>query len=67
MIKNVMQGKDEGAENLGSNEDSTTNVRRAGGITGRVSLGFGKSSSVKTLCDPKDITYALIQIISRKA
>ena len=38
MIKNVMQGKDEGAENSGSDEEITANGRTSHGIKGRVSL-----------------------------
>ena len=45
MIKNVMQGKDEGAESSGSDGDPKTKVKRAGGITGRVRLGESIMSS----------------------
>lgn len=38
MIKNVMLGKDEGAENSGSDEEHTTNGRISSGIRGRVSF-----------------------------
>lgn len=38
MIKNVMLGKNEGAENSESNDDPTTNGKGSGGIRGRVSI-----------------------------
>lgn len=38
MIKNVMEGKDEGAENAGSEEEHTTHGRISSGIKGRVSF-----------------------------
>lgn len=37
MIRNVMLGKDEGADNSGSEEDKTASKRVSGGIVGRVS------------------------------
>lgn len=36
MIKNVMQGKDEGADNV-SDEEDATGRKRSSGISGRVS------------------------------
>lgn len=36
MIKNVMQGKDEGAESSESNEESAAGQKKSGRITGRV-------------------------------
>ena len=38
MIKNVMQGKDEGAENSVGDEEHTTGQRASKGIAGRVSF-----------------------------
>lgn len=38
MIQNVMQGKDEGADDLSNEEDSSTQGRRQGGLNGRVSM-----------------------------
>lgn len=40
MIKNVMLGKDEGAEDSGADEEGTTGGRVSGGIAGRVSFKF---------------------------
>ena len=40
MIKNVMEGKDEGAEDSGSDEEDTTSERSSRGITGRVSFKY---------------------------
>ncbi|PON65962.1 hypothetical protein TorRG33x02_269610 [Trema orientale] len=45
MIKNVMQGKDEGAENTSSDEENTTNGRS--GIRGRVSATGEKRLPVR--------------------
>lgn len=36
MIKNVMEGKDEGAEDSGGDEEDTTSRKGLGGIAGRV-------------------------------
>lgn len=38
MIKNVMLGKDEGADNSSSDEERNSNGRTSKGIGGRVSL-----------------------------
>lgn len=38
MIKNVMEGKDEGAEDTGSDEEDTTSKKGPSGIAGRVNL-----------------------------
>lgn len=38
MIKNVMQGKDEGADDLSNEEDDSTQGRRQSGLNGRVSM-----------------------------
>lgn len=37
MIKNVMEGKDEGADNYGKDEEETSGKQKLGGIAGRVS------------------------------
>lgn len=38
MIQNVMEGKDEGADDLHDEEDSSTEGRRPSGLNGRVSM-----------------------------
>lgn len=38
MIQNVMQGKDEGADDLSNEDDSSTQGRRPSGLNGRVSM-----------------------------
>lgn len=38
MIQNVMQGKDEGADNLSKEDDSSTEGRKPSGLNGRVSM-----------------------------
>ncbi|XP_024024197.1 protein PEP-RELATED DEVELOPMENT ARRESTED 1, chloroplastic [Morus notabilis] len=47
MIKNVMQGKDEGAETADSDEEHTTNGRISGGIKGRESVTGRKPLPVR--------------------
>lgn len=37
MIRNVMQGKDEGADNSGNNDEDETSERVSIGVAGRVS------------------------------
>lgn len=47
MIKNVMEGKDEGAENAGSEEERTTHGRISSGIKGRGSVTGRKPLPVR--------------------
>ncbi|OVA08682.1 hypothetical protein BVC80_1611g36 [Macleaya cordata] len=48
MIKNVMQGKDEGADKLGSDEEDTTNTENtSSGIAGRASVSGRKPLPVR--------------------
>ncbi|KAF4370341.1 hypothetical protein G4B88_013025 [Cannabis sativa] len=47
MIKNVMQGKDEGAETAGSDEEHTTNGQFSGGLRGRASVSGRKPLPVR--------------------
>lgn len=42
MIRNVMQGKDEGADNSGNNDEDETSQRVSIGVAGRVSLIEGR-------------------------
>lgn len=44
MIKNVMQGKDEGADRSRTDKKDTTVGRISGGIGGRVSFYYNNSS-----------------------
>lgn len=47
MIKNVMQGKDEGADDLSNEEDGSGQGRRQSGLNGRVSMITPNTFSVK--------------------
>ncbi|CAK9188565.1 unnamed protein product [Ilex paraguariensis] len=47
MITNVMQGKDEGADNSSSDEESTTGERKPSGIAGRASVTGRKPLPVR--------------------
>ncbi|RWR79901.1 protein PEP-RELATED DEVELOPMENT ARRESTED 1, chloroplastic [Cinnamomum micranthum f. kanehirae] len=47
MIKNVMEGKDEGADNYGKDEEETSGKQRLGGIAGRGSVSGRKPRPVR--------------------
>ncbi|CAE6228496.1 unnamed protein product [Arabidopsis arenosa] len=67
MIQNVMQGKDEGADNLSKEDDSSTQGKRQSGINGRGSVTGRKPLPVRPGMFLETVTKVLGSIYSGNA
>jgi hypothetical protein len=67
MIQNVMQGKDEGADNLSKEDDSSTEGRKPSGLNGRGSVTGRKPLPVRPGMFLETVTKVLGSIYSGNA